>query len=395
MPSLRSYRDAISMRPSAFKRLSNVIFDNSLSFSTSHGLVLRGEFEGKMWAFKFFFQPDKIKERQDFLRGFNLGFMPKMILLENEVKIIEKGSFVSQPVLMSEWIEGVTLAEEMKRLCQNNDRESLTALKTKVIELFIELLSVDIIHGDLKPENILVSRSGKLYIIDWDGCYGPALKDCRTNEVGTCNFQHPKRSVSDYGRRVDDYSIALIVLTLIAYSEQPNLFGSQFRNDATLFIPEQLTRGDRNPVHEDLYELWSYVPLCNELLRFIASDQFEYPRLKEILVRMAGKAKFDREEEEMIDNDLSIRRIINKKTKLYGYIDSDENVIIDTMFGDCTAFVEGICGVRINHQWVFIDSAGNQLSEVFQKIIDYSDGNFYVKIENEWRYFSAKKRKLD
>lgn len=395
MPSLRNYRDAISMKPSAFKRLSNVIFDNSLSFSTSHALVLKGEYNGKMWAFKFFFQSDRISERHNRLKEMNLRFIPQMLLWEDEVKTVEHGTFVSQPVLMSEWINGVTLAEEMKRLCQNNDRESLMLLKNKVLELFVELLSLDIVHGDLKPENILVSADGRLYIIDWDSYYAPLLKDFPTNEIGTCNFQHPKRTVSDYGRRVDDYSIALIALTLIAYSEQPNLFGSQFREDATLFLPELLVCGDtKNRIHKEICEAWHYFPLRRELLRFISGDSFEYPGLRAILVRMLGKAKFNSEEEELIDKNLPIRRIVNKKTMLYGYINEDENVIIDTMYGDCTTFADGLCGVRINHEWFFIDRTGTQLSDTFQKITDCSGGKFPVKIEKEWRFFCSKERKL-
>lgn len=381
------------MRPSAFKSLSDVEFDKSLYFITSRALVLKGTFEEIDWSFKFFVSTDTVRERYRKLSEMELDFAPKSRFLENEIRIIENNSFVTQPVLMSEWLEGDVLSNALKYLCQNNDYESLTALRDKVIDLFIKLLSTDIIHGDLKFENIIVSKSGKIFIIDWDSYYIPSLKEYPSMELGTYSFQHPSRTLADYGRKVDDYSIALIVVTLFIYSEQPSLYGKFNQEDAILLIPNDIRQG-RSRIYTQISEAWQYLPSRCELLRFLASDSFEFPNMRDLLLRMSGRVRFNPEIEELIDKNLKFKRIINKKTKLYGYIDENENVIIDTIYGDCTTFTEEITGVRINSQWYFVDKKGTQISEVFQKIADSENGLFPIKKSNQWYYFSVKERNI-
>lgn len=393
MPSILKYKEAITMKPSAFKSLSDAEFDKSLYFITSRALLLKGRFKEKDWGFKFFVSTDNIRERYIKLSEMELNFIPKSQFLDNEIRIIENSSFVSQPVLMSEWLEGDVLSNTIKTLCQNNDYESLTTLRNKVIDLFIELLSTEIIHGDLKFENIIVSKTGDLFIIDWDSYYVPSLKEYPSMELGTYSFQHPSRTQADYGCRVDDYSIALIIVTLFIYSEQPSLYGKYHPEDAILLVPDDIIRG-RSRIYTRIAEAWQYLPSRCELLRFLAGDSYELHNLKNILLRMSGRVKFNPEKEELVDKKLKYKRIINKITKLYGYIDEDENVIIDTIYGDCTALTEEITGVRINSQWYFIDKKGTQISEVFQKISDCENGLFPIKMDNQWQHFSAKERKI-
>ncbi|MEG0500423.1 MAG: hypothetical protein RR550_04780, partial [Rikenellaceae bacterium] len=194
------YKEALTMKPSAFKSLSNIEFDKSLSFNTSRALLLKGSYEGEEWSFKFFVSTEAVRERYLKLANIDLPFIPKSRFLDNEIRIIEQGEFVWQPVLMSRWIKGEVLSNVLRALCQNNDLEALVELRGKVIDVFVELLSTDLIHGDLKFENIIVSESGEIYIIDWDGYYLPELKDYFSGEIGTYSFQHPSRTCADYGR---------------------------------------------------------------------------------------------------------------------------------------------------------------------------------------------------
>lgn len=383
MPPLMRFYEAIRMEPSAFCIFKSAVFDVTNKYSSSRALIIQGMYEGKKLAFKFFVSSTaNLSKRYEKLKEVDFDFIPKYSFYENEVNIIDRGRFAPQPLLVSEWIEGSCLSDKLIEYCHNDDNRSISDMLGKVLDLFIKLLSNDIVHGDLKFDNILMDNNGKLHLLDWDGFYMPDLKDYPSCEIGTTNFQHPKREPSHYGMRLDDYSMAIIVLTLIVFREQPSLLG-RMKDDIIILIPTDIIDG-KSRIYMSMCEAWKYYPMRRELLHFVAGDNLELPALRDILIRLSGKAKFNPKEEEIIDYTAAVRTIINKRTKLFGFIDSDDNVIIDTMYGDCTHFINGIAGVRINNSWFFIDMQGEQVSDLFQKINEGSNGVFYVKRDGEW-----------
>lgn len=393
MPFIFQYIDSLSIRPLPFNHLKELVFDPTFRNSSSRALTLKGMLNGRNYSVKFFTSPDDgVVERYRKLREYRLNFVPEYTIYENEIGIVDGNQFSRQPVLLGEWIEGVSLSDTIKRLCSNHDKKSLSELCDKMINLFIELIDTDIIHGDLKFDNIIVGDDGGLSIVDWDAYYSTELKDYHSCELGTNLFQHPARCESDYGKRVDDYSIALMTVTMVAYSKQPELYFHSLRSENALLAPDEILSG-KSEMYLKMCSAWQYYPLRSELLRFLAGVDFQMPALRKVLLRLVGRDKFDDNVEELIDNNISIRKIVNRTTKLYGYIDGDDNVVIDTMYGDCTMFGETMCGVRINGSWFFIDKHGRQLSDCYQKIIALGDGRFSVKKDNCWSDITEKEIK--
>lgn len=390
MPFTQQYVDALSIRPLPFNELKEIVFCEGIRNSSSRALTLKGVVDGKAYSVKFFTSPSEaLLRRYKKLGDYCLKFVPEYKIYENEINIVSGDQFLSQPVVLGRWIEGVTMADLVRKLCRNYDKVALDVLCDKMINLFIDLMDTEIIHGDLKFDNIIAGEDGKLSIIDWDAYYAPDLKDFPTTEVGTVFFQHPTRMVSDYGKPVDDYSMAVMVVSMLAYSEQPELYDYSLCCEGVLLSPEEVINGSSDMYYK-MCEAWQYSPLRYELLRFLASSDFHMARLKKLLLRLARKDKFDEEVEVLIDKDIPIRKIVNRNTKLFGYIDGEDHVIIDTMYGDCTMFGEMIAGVRINSKWFFIDRRGRQLPGSYQKIIAFGAGLFSVKKDNRWFDVSEK-----
>lgn len=373
-----------------FNTLKDIVFDKRFRNSSSRALMLKAVVNGENCSLKFFTSPNEgLMRRYRMLSNYHLSFVPDYHYYENEINIVSGGHFSPQPLLLGHWIDGVSLSEEIKRLCQNYDKGALAELCDKLLNLFIELLGTDIVHGDLKFDNIIVGSDGQLTIVDWDAHFSPELKEYPTSEIGTTFFQHPSRCVDDYGKRVDDYSMALMVVSMVAYSEKPELYSHSLRNGDVLLSPAEILRG-KSFLYAKMCDAWQYFPLRRELLLFLRSDNFCLQGLRKLFLRMAGRDKFDERVEWLIDKNLPVRKIVNKDTKLFGYIDSEENVIVDTMYGDCTMFGENIAGVRINSHWFFIDKRGRVLSGYYQKIIAFGGGLFSVKKDNNWLDISEK-----
>ena len=97
------------------------------------------------------------------------------------------------------------------------------------------LLAQPFAHGDLKPDNILVKEECSIVLVDYDGMYVPAMKDQKARELGSPNFRHPSRTENDFDERIDDFSIALILLSLKAFTLNTELISDYCTNDYMLF----------------------------------------------------------------------------------------------------------------------------------------------------------------
>ena len=137
------------------------------------------------------------------------------------------------PVVLMDWVEGETL----DRYIQSHlaDPNALRLLAFQFSRLASWLLSQPFAHGDLKPDNILVRSDGTLTLVDYDGMYVPAMEGTAARELGSPDFRHPLRTAERFNEHIDDFPLAVILLSLKALSLSPTLWNTYGASDRLLF----------------------------------------------------------------------------------------------------------------------------------------------------------------
>lgn len=143
-------------------------------------------------------------------------------LYKDELIVMQgDGVECSADVVISPWISGGTLSEAITAAVRSGDVATLAILAERFDRLALALLDAPFAHGDVKPENIVIADDGELRLIDLDAVWTPALTRCE--ELGTAEYQHPRRDAKFFGPHIDDYPIALISVALHALAELPHL----------------------------------------------------------------------------------------------------------------------------------------------------------------------------
>jgi hypothetical protein len=144
-----------------------------------------------------------------------------------EFRYVETGVLVqgkTYPVLVMEWVEAKQLISWIEDRLRTGDRAALGRLAEGFAQLVAGLEAAGLAHGDLQHGNLLVTARGELKLIDYDGMYVPALRDRPAMELGQPNYQHPRRTASDYGPWLDRFSARVIHLSLAALAADPTLW---------------------------------------------------------------------------------------------------------------------------------------------------------------------------
>ena len=157
------------------------------------------------------------------------------------IKYLEKELFVDTnasdetefPVLLMDWVEGMTLDKYIRE--HIDDDYELSLLAYQFSRLAMWLMPQPFAHGDLKPDNILVKDDGTLVLVDYDGMYVPAMKGQKARELGSPDFRHPSRTEEYFNEHIDDFSLVSILLSLKAIAFLPELLEQYGASDRLLF----------------------------------------------------------------------------------------------------------------------------------------------------------------
>ena len=154
--------------------------------------------------------------------------------LEDELFVdTTQGNISNFPIVVMDWVEGVTLDNYLKT--HLHDPYALQLLAYRFCRMAAWLLSQPFAHGDLKPDNILVKKDGSLVLVDYDGMFVPALQGENASELGSPDFRHPLRTEANFNEHIDDFAIASIALSLKAIALQPALY-NQFATADRLLL---------------------------------------------------------------------------------------------------------------------------------------------------------------
>ena len=137
------------------------------------------------------------------------------------------------PVLLMDWVEGVPLDVYVKQHLAAPDQLRLLAYQFS--RLVMWLLTQPFAHGDLKPDNILVDGDGNMVLVDYDGMFVPKMQGQKSRELGSPDYRHPQRTEDSFNEHIDDFSLAVLALSLKALSLDPSLAGKKTDGDGLLF----------------------------------------------------------------------------------------------------------------------------------------------------------------
>ena len=300
-PSIGQYTEAIKLAAKApedyFDKLSNLqpVLDSNgepIMRSGNFAVVfkMRDIKTGKLYALKCFLreQNKRNEHYQQISEELNKELKHLFYGTQNisttyliHVQYYEKEMFVDMgegnsifPVLLMEWVDGMTLDNYIR---QNlNNKQQLELVTCRFSSMAKWLLSQRFAHGDLKPDNILVRPDGSLVLVDYDGMYVPSMKGWKSMELGSPNYRHPQRTENDFNEHIDDFSIVNILLSLKAISIDPSLYGMFATGDKLLFEEKDYQRINENAVIPLLNKYLDDSELANLLGVFLVLLNYRY-----------------------------------------------------------------------------------------------------------------------
>lgn len=231
-PLISEYVEAIKSAKDNFKELTNLY---PIPDGQGEPVMTSGNFAvvfmmqdietGKFYALKCFTKEQERRTESYRLIAEELGKVKFPYIVS--LRYLEKELFVDStqteetefPVVLMDWVKGITLDKYLREII--DDKYALEMLAYRFSLLAQWLLPQPFAHGDLKPDNILVRDDGTLVLVDYDGMYVPAMKGQKARELGSPDFRHPLRTVNDFDEHIDDFPIALILLSLKAISFNP------------------------------------------------------------------------------------------------------------------------------------------------------------------------------
>ena len=244
--------------------------------------------EGKYYALKCFTAPvahrnERIHAIHQYLSNITSPHFAQFKYLPTELWVNTTPTEGAEyPVVLMEWIEGQTLGEAIQAACQQRNTNRLKQLLIQFIDLAMILLAMPCAHGDLKHDNIIVSNTGHLVLVDYDGMFVPVLQGQEANELGGQDYQHQSRTGSTFDRHIDDFSIAIICLSIGALIHQPALY-AQYNHGQNLLLRRRDWQHQALSQCEVLRGL--HTPALQPLIQYIEQTaNYRLPRLFEYLL---------------------------------------------------------------------------------------------------------------
>ena len=254
-PTIKQYLDALRLAEDNFDQLAAYRLvtgadGNPVMSSGNFAVVFKMQdiCDGSFHAVKCFLkdQPGRAEAYHliaEELEQVTSSYLAHIRFLERELFVDTGNGGAEYPVLVMDWVEGITLDRYLRQ--HLSDPHALGMLAYHFARLGAWLLTQPFAHGDLKSDNILVRPDGTLVLVDYDGMYVPTMQGQKALETGTPDFRHPLRTDADFNEHIDDFPLASILLSLRAVAYCPDYldrYGASDRlllSEADYLSPEQ------------------------------------------------------------------------------------------------------------------------------------------------------------
>ena len=245
-PLISEYIDAIKNAEDNFNVLSTLrpVYDEAGEIVMSSGnfavvFKMKDESSGKLYAVKCFLREQEgrdiaYQQITDELEYVSSNYLCSIKYFQKELFVDSTVSSDTEfPVLLMDWVEGVTLDKYVHQ--HISDKYALQLITYQFCRMAAWLMSQPFAHGDLKPDNILVTEDGALVLVDYDGMYVPAMQGQKARELGSPDYRHPLRTEDCFNEHIDDFPLALIGMSLKAIALDTSLLQNNARSDSLLF----------------------------------------------------------------------------------------------------------------------------------------------------------------
>jgi serine/threonine protein kinase len=160
------------------------------------------------------------------------------------------------PVLIMDWISGVTLDDWVRKNCRKRNQKHLATAVKVWLQTIDKLTAARVAHGDLSHGNVMVNDKGELKLVDYDCVCVPSLEQRANPETGTPAYQHPARTQHTLlSPWLDNFSAIVILVALKALAADPQLwdrFVEGPRCESLLFRSQDLRDPDDSPLFREL-----------------------------------------------------------------------------------------------------------------------------------------------
>ncbi|MQO09484.1 leucine-rich repeat protein [Prevotella copri] len=245
-PLISEYIESIKHSEDNFNVLSTLrpVYDEAGEIVMSSGnfavvFKMKDESSGKLYAVKCFLREQEgrdiaYQQITDELEYVSSNYLCSIKYLQKELFVDSTVSSDTEfPVLLMDWVEGVTLDKYVRQ--HISDKYALQLITYQFCKMAAWLMSQTFAHGDLKPDNILVTEDGALVLVDYDGMFVPAMQGQKARELGSPDYRHPLRTEDCFNEHIDDFPLALIGMSLKAIALDTSLLQNNAKTDSLLF----------------------------------------------------------------------------------------------------------------------------------------------------------------
>ena len=245
-PLISEYLESIKQSEDNFNVLSTLrpVYDEAGEIVMSSGnfavvFKMKDESSGKLYAVKCFLREQEgrdiaYQQITDELEYVSSNYLCSIKYFQKELFVDSTVSSDTEfPVLLMDWVEGVTLDKYVHQ--HISDKYALQLITYQFCKMAAWLMSQPFAHGDLKPDNILVTEDEALVLVDYDGMYVPAMQGQKARELGSPDYRHPLRTEDCFNEHIDDFPLALIGMSLKAIALDTSLLQNNAKSDSLLF----------------------------------------------------------------------------------------------------------------------------------------------------------------
>lgn len=220
-------------------------------------VVFPFDVDGRKWAFRCWSAKlegieDRLNKISQAIHSLNLPYFCDFTYKSQG--LVVNGEPV--PTTRMQWIDGLNIKEYICKYYR--DAQRLEKLAKDFLDMCNKLHECHIAHGDLQHGNILVDSEGKLYLIDYDSMFVPALEGESDIITGLVDYQHPSRcSNKIISSKIDYFSELIIYLSILAIKERPSLIETYQVEDSDrlLFCKDDFTNLKQSEIYTDLMSL--------------------------------------------------------------------------------------------------------------------------------------------